>query len=113
VHGAGAAAVGVFQRPLVRNATAADGEQRQHGQSRKPSPLRDNFFTHSCVVTSETKATVSEMQKTIPFPAPHRHKAVTTHYLAQREGIPYEMQRVLCSECRRVLEERRLRRAAA
>jgi hypothetical protein len=53
------------------------------------------------------------MRKPTPFQAPHRHKAVTTHYLAQREGIPYEMQRVACSECRRVIEEKQLRRAAA
>jgi NMD protein affecting ribosome stability and mRNA decay len=44
---------------------------------------------------------------------PHRHKAVRTRFLAQRAGIPYEMERVLCSECSRVLEERALRRAAA
>jgi hypothetical protein len=53
------------------------------------------------------------MRKPIPFRSAHRHKAVRTHFLAQREGIPYEMERVLCSECRRVLEEKPLRRAAA
>jgi hypothetical protein len=53
------------------------------------------------------------MRKPIPFRAPHRHKAVRTHFLMQREGIPYEMERVLCSECRRVLEEKQIRRAAA
>jgi hypothetical protein len=53
------------------------------------------------------------MRKPIPLRAPHRHKAVTTHFLRQRQGIPYEIERVLCSECRRVLDERQLRRAAA
>ncbi|MCP9487613.1 MAG: hypothetical protein MSC30_17335 [Gaiellaceae bacterium MAG52_C11] len=43
----------------------------------------------------------------------HRHKAVTTHVLSQHAGIPYEIERTLCSDCRRVLGERPLRRAAA
>jgi hypothetical protein len=53
------------------------------------------------------------MRKPITFESPHRHNAVTTHLLRQREGVPYEVQRVHCSECRRVLDERQLRRAAA
>jgi hypothetical protein len=43
----------------------------------------------------------------------HRHKAVTLHVLAQRRGIPYELERKVCSACSRVLEERPLKRAAA
>jgi hypothetical protein len=43
----------------------------------------------------------------------HRHDAVTRHALRQREGIPYEVERVVCLGCRRVLSERTLRRAAA
>ncbi|MGH3103856.1 MAG: hypothetical protein ACRDN6_07160 [Gaiellaceae bacterium] len=43
----------------------------------------------------------------------HKHTAVTTHALKQRAGIPYEVERVVCSDCRRVLDERPLRRAAA
>jgi hypothetical protein len=46
-------------------------------------------------------------------PTPHRHKAVTLHVLAQRRGIPYELERKVCSACSRVLEERPLKRAAA
>lgn len=53
------------------------------------------------------------MRKPIPFRLPHEHKAVTTYLLKQREGIPYEVARVQCSECSRVLDERQLRRAAA
>ena len=45
--------------------------------------------------------------------APHRHKAVTLHVLAQRRGIPYELERKVCSACSRVLDERQLKRAAA
>jgi hypothetical protein len=53
------------------------------------------------------------MRNPIPFRAPHRHKAVTHYLLRQREGIPYEVARVECRDCRRVLEEKPVRRAAA
>jgi hypothetical protein len=43
----------------------------------------------------------------------HRHREVTVHALGQREGVPYELERVVCSTCGRVLNERPLRRAAA
>ena len=43
----------------------------------------------------------------------HRHTAVVKHVLAQRGGVPYELERKVCSGCERVLEERRVRRAAA
>jgi hypothetical protein len=44
---------------------------------------------------------------------PHRHHAVSTHVLVQRDGIPYELERTVCKDCARVLRERPLRRAAA
>jgi hypothetical protein len=43
----------------------------------------------------------------------HRHEAVTLHVLAQRRGIPYELERKVCSACSRILDERPLKRAAA
>ncbi len=43
----------------------------------------------------------------------HRHNAVPTRAVVQRAGIPYEVERTVCSECSRVLAERKLRRAAA
>ncbi len=43
----------------------------------------------------------------------HRHTEVKTHVLRQRAGVPYEMERKVCSSCRRVLDERLLRRATA
>jgi NMD protein affecting ribosome stability and mRNA decay len=43
----------------------------------------------------------------------HRHTEVRTYVLGQRFGVPYEVQRTVCSSCRRVLEERPLKRAAA
>jgi hypothetical protein len=43
----------------------------------------------------------------------HAHRAVRTYVLGQRLGIPYEVERVVCADCRQVLEERPLKRAAA
>jgi hypothetical protein len=41
----------------------------------------------------------------------HKHTVVIVHALRQRAGVPYEVERSVCSECRHVLDERRLRRA--
>ncbi|HEX6701140.1 MAG TPA: hypothetical protein VF101_10460 [Gaiellaceae bacterium] len=43
----------------------------------------------------------------------HEHQPVTLHALRQRAGIPYEVERCVCADCRAVLSERTLRRAAA
>jgi len=43
----------------------------------------------------------------------HRHRPQTTHVIVQKAGVPYELERRVCSECQRVLDERPLKRAAA
>ena len=43
----------------------------------------------------------------------HEHKAVIGHALRQHAGVPYEVEQKVCSDCRAVLDERPLRRAAA
>jgi hypothetical protein len=43
----------------------------------------------------------------------HRHRALSMHVLVQRAGVPYELERTVCSGCARVLSERPVRRAAA
>jgi hypothetical protein len=43
----------------------------------------------------------------------HRHTEETKHVLRQQAGVPYEVERKVCSSCREVLDERLLRRAAA
>jgi len=43
----------------------------------------------------------------------HRHTGVRSYVLLQRLGVPYEVERTVCSECRRVLDERPVKRAAA
>jgi hypothetical protein len=44
---------------------------------------------------------------------PHKHVAVVKHELRQRAGVPYEVERKVCSACSRVLDERPVKRAAA
>jgi hypothetical protein len=43
----------------------------------------------------------------------HRHTAVTVRAIRQRNGVPYEVERKLCKSCRRLLEEKPLKRASA
>jgi NMD protein affecting ribosome stability and mRNA decay len=43
----------------------------------------------------------------------HVHKPVVTHAVRQQAGIPYEIEQRVCSRCRRLLDERQLRRAGA
>jgi hypothetical protein len=43
----------------------------------------------------------------------HEHRAVIAHALRQHAGIPYEIEQRVCSDCKRVLDERTVRRAAA
>jgi hypothetical protein len=54
------------------------------------------------------------MASTSPhFGRGHEHTAVTVHELRRRAGIPYEVELTICVDCRRVLGERPVRRAAA
>jgi hypothetical protein len=43
----------------------------------------------------------------------HKHKAVTSRAIRQRNGIPYEVERQVCADCRQLLGEKPVRRAAA
>ena len=42
----------------------------------------------------------------------HKHTAVTVHAIRQRAGVPYHVERKVCSDCSQVLDERTIRRAA-
>ena len=44
---------------------------------------------------------------------PHQHKAVTVHAIRQHAGVPYHVERKVCAHCRRLLEEKTIKRAAA
>jgi NMD protein affecting ribosome stability and mRNA decay len=43
----------------------------------------------------------------------HRHVAKRVHVVLQRSGVPYEVERQVCTDCARVLDEKPLKRAAA
>jgi len=43
----------------------------------------------------------------------HKHTSVTLHAIRQRSGVPYEFERKVCTACKRILDEKPLRRAAA
>jgi hypothetical protein len=85
-------------------------------RKRKPTTDRHNFLTLLSVVLSERLATLRNRTMTQLFTHRrrlHRHTGVRTYVLLQRLGIPYEVERTVCSECQRVLDERQLKRAAA
>jgi hypothetical protein len=44
---------------------------------------------------------------------PHKHTSVTLRAIRQRSGVPYEIERKICSACQRVLDEKPVRRALA
>jgi NMD protein affecting ribosome stability and mRNA decay len=47
------------------------------------------------------------------IPKVHEHDAKRVHVLLQRAGVPYEMEQQVCASCRRILDEKPVRRAAA
>jgi hypothetical protein len=44
---------------------------------------------------------------------PHKHTAVTVHAIRQRAGVPYQVERKVCSNCSRLLDEKPIKRAVA
>jgi len=46
-------------------------------------------------------------------PERHEHPVETKVVLLQRHGVPYEVVRIICFSCQKVLDERPLKRAAA
>jgi hypothetical protein len=67
------------------------------------------------VVSSEVVVTLNfeEMSQLSFLNRKHAHTAVRTYVLSQRLGVPYEVERTVCAQCRQVLGERPLKRAAA
>ena len=43
----------------------------------------------------------------------HTHNAVTIRAIRQRSGVPYEVERSVCADCRRVLDEKPVKRTSA
>jgi len=63
--------------------------------------------------TPDVLTSLKEVPRKMSRAKSHRHTTVTTHVLRQRAGVPYEIERKVCSSCSRVIDERPLRRAAA
>ena len=91
--------------------------ERSAGTDLVATPICHNFVTLLSVVASETIATLSTRTMsqlfTLHRKRAHSHRAVRTYVLGQRLGVPYEVERTVCADCRQVLEERQLKRAAA
>jgi hypothetical protein len=43
----------------------------------------------------------------------HKHTAITIVAIRQRSGVPYQVERKVCADCRTLLEEKPVKRAAA
>ena len=43
----------------------------------------------------------------------HEHVTKRVHVVLQRAGVPYEVEQQVCADCRRVLDEKPVKRAAA
>ena len=85
-------------------------------RSHQPTTHRHNFITLLCVVLSDGVTTLRQRTMSQLFMHRrrlHRHTEVRRYVLLQRLGVPYEVERTVCSECQRVLDERPLKRAAA
>jgi NMD protein affecting ribosome stability and mRNA decay len=84
-------------------------------RSRRPTTHRHNFITLLSVVLSDGVTTFRQRTMTQLFMHRrrlHRHTGVRRYVLLQKLGVPYEVERTVCSECQRVLDERPLKRAA-
>jgi len=80
-----------------------------------PTTDRYNFVPGLSVVVSDRTATFGRraMNQILQRRRLHKHTGVRTYVLLQRLGVPYEIERTVCSDCGRVLDERSVRRAAA
>ncbi len=80
-------------------------------------PDRHNFLTLFGVVASESITTLKSRTMSQLFShrrsRPHKHNPALTYAMVQRLGVPYEVERTVCTKCRQVLDERPLKRAAA
>ncbi len=77
---------------------------------------RYNFVPLLSVIVSDGIATLKQRTMSQLFMQRrrhHKHTGVRTYVLLQRLGVPFEVERTVCSECRQVLDERPLKRAAA
>ena len=90
-----------------------DGSRQSHLPEitavKKVSRFRDHLPT--TMLAAERLTTVRDTEMTLM--RRHKHTAVTVHALRQRHGVPYHVERKVCSNCKRLLDEKFIKRAAA
>jgi hypothetical protein len=66
-------------------------------------------------MSGESDSGVQGTEHVVPDPVRghHRHRPRLLHALSLRDGVPYEIERVVCSTCGAVIAERTIRRAEA
>jgi hypothetical protein len=89
------------------------GEHDGGGHDLQHAPHCHNFCPNFPSYSSDDDVTVNGMPDERETDQPHEHTPRATYILRQRDGVPYEVERVVCTVCRQVLTERALRRAAA
>ena len=62
---------------------------------------------------AEMPISLETMTDRTSSPSGHEHVAKRIHLVQQRAGIPYEVERQVCTACARVLDEKPLKRTAA
>ena len=90
-----------------------DGSRQPHLPEttavKKVCRFRD--YLPTTTLTAERLITVRDTEMTLM--RRHKHTAVTVHALQQRHGVPYHVERKVCSNCKRLLDEKFIKRAAA
>ena len=86
-------------------------------RAKSPLPNLHNLVTLFSVVASGSVTTLKSRTMSQLFPhrrsRPHRHNPAHVYAMAQKLGVPYEVERTVCTKCNQVLDERPLKRAAA
>ena len=86
-------------------------------RAKSPLPNLHNLVTLFSVVASGSVTTLKSrtMSQLFPHrrPRAHKHSPALTHAMVQRLGVPFEVERTVCTKCQQVLDERPLKRAAA
>ena len=78
-----------------------------------PTQVVHLFVSRSSYLPPNVKGDMARSNASKRAAQLHEHKAVIAHALRQHAGIPYEVEQKVCTDCRTVLDERTVRRAAA
>jgi len=73
---------------------------------------RSGEFLPTIFGDDRTSHYIERARMTLTLKRKHKHTAVTVHAIRQRGGVPYHVERKVCSSCSTLLGEKTLRRAA-